>query len=61
MKIFYVEGYLGWFVIFARTHAAARKSGVDEYGRGLVKSVRLATLKDIDKYRNLKGDIDIAA
>ena len=60
-KIFYVESYAAWFLVFARTSAAARSEGVREFGRGCIKAVRLATKDEIKYFRNLKGEINTAA
>lgn len=59
-KIFYVESYAAWFLIFARTYKAARKEGVKNYGRGMVKGVRLATRKEIKYFRSIKSEIGTA-
>ena len=59
-KIFYVESFSAWYLVFSRSSAAAMSDGVREFGRGCVKAVRPATLKEINYFRNLKGEIGYA-
>lgn len=59
MKIYYVEGYAGWFVIRANSKRRAFSMGVREFGRGRVKEVRAATPEDIKSYAAQKGRSDI--
>jgi hypothetical protein len=55
MRNYYVEGYSMWFVVSARDKRAARSEGVMEFGRGGVKTVRLATEGEVTHFVDMKG------
>lgn len=55
MRIYYVMGISGWFLVKARTKRAARAEGIFEWGRGGVKAVREATHDEVSYYLSLKG------
>ena len=57
MKTYYVESYSAWFLIKARSIVAAKSEGVKDFGRGMVKGVRLATAGEITYFLNLKIEI----
>jgi len=57
MKTYYVESYSAWFLIKARSIVAAKSEGVKDFGRGMVKSVRLATSAEKRYFVSLKSEI----
>lgn len=57
---FYVDSYGGWMIVSARTNREARSAGIREFGRGMVKSVKIAKAEDVQYYINLKGSTDKA-
>lgn len=52
---YYVEGQ-GWFVVRTKNQRMARSIGVKEYGRGNVRTVRIATLDEVREYLSQKGE-----
>ena len=60
MKIYYVEGYAGWFLVNTNNKRNARSEGVKEFGRGQVKEVREASQDEIKYFKNVKGEISEA-
>ena len=57
MKTYYVESYAAWFLVNARNIASAKREGVKDFGRGMVKKVRLATAAEIKYFVGLKSEI----
>jgi hypothetical protein len=57
MKTYYVESYAAWFLVNARSIAAAKSEGVKVFGRGMVKKVRLATAAEKKYFINLTSEI----
>ena len=57
MKTYYVESYSAWFLVNARNVASAKSEGVKDFGRGMVKSVRLATSAEKRYFVSLKSEI----
>ena len=57
MKTYYVESYAAWFLVNARNIASAKREGVKDFGRGMVRLVRLATPADIKYFISLKIEI----
>lgn len=55
-----VEGYSGWFVVRAPNAKRAKSVGVQEFGRGKVVTVRLATPAEIKSFESQKGEIETA-
>jgi len=56
MKHYYIDSYVGWFVVEASTAKKARSEGVKEFGRGWVRGVRLATKEEVKEFVRLKGE-----
>ena len=54
MNNYYVEG-TGWFVVRTTSKRKAHSEGVNEYGRGNVRCVRLATTVEVKSYVAQKG------
>lgn len=52
---YYIEGRTGWFVAFTHSQREAHAAGVEEFGRGGVKSVRPASQEDIARYAKERG------
>lgn len=57
MKTYYVESSAAWFLVNARNITSAKREGVKDFGRGMVRSVRLATHADIKYFVSLKIEI----
>ena len=56
MRYYYVQSISGfWFVVKSSDLVDARRTGVEEFGRGRVDLVREATDDEIDCYINNKG------
>ena len=56
-KYYRVDSYQGWMVVLAATKRDARKEGVAEFGRGMVKWVKPAESADVEYFERLKGKI----
>ena len=54
-RVYYVEGLNGWFCVTSSNAKNAKREGIEEFGRGGVKSVRLATEKEVEYFVGLKG------
>jgi hypothetical protein len=55
-RFYFVETWNGsWYVIKAQNKVEARSHGVQEFGRGGVKDVRLADDGDVKSYIHNKG------
>lgn len=52
---YFVESYSGWFVVETNTARKARSKGVEEFGRGGARSVRLATDAEVQDYVRQMG------
>lgn len=57
-KYYYVDCYSGWMVVHARNKRVARTQGVQEFGRGQVKDVRVATDEEVEYFEKVKGKIE---
>lgn len=57
LKTYYIESYSSWYLIKAQNARIAKSHGVQEYGRGLVKLVREASMAEIEYFIHLKGEI----
>ncbi len=55
MKNYYVEANPSWFIFSAINKREAYKEGKKEYGRGAFVKVREATKKEVEYFRNIKG------
>jgi len=58
MRCYYVDSYSLWFVVKAKNKRAAYSEGVKEFGRGMVKSVRLATQAEVEHFVAVKSERD---
>lgn len=61
MKNYFVEGFASWFVVKAKNARAARSEGIKDFGRGSVKSVRLATKSEVESFIVQKGELALEA
>ncbi len=50
-----VDGFGSWFVTAVKTKRRARQLGVEEFGRGWVKGVNIATAEQVAEYCRCKG------
>ena len=55
MNPYVVESWAGWFVTLARNKRHAKSEGVNEFGRGMVQSVRKASIEEAKHYADLRG------
>lgn len=60
MKTYYVESYSAWFLVNASSISSAKREGIKDFGRGMVKYVRLATADEIKYFINIKSEINEA-
>ena len=56
MNCYYVDSYSLWFVVKAKNRRVAFSEGVKEFGRGHVKSVRLATQAEVRYFVAVKSE-----
>lgn len=56
MKFYYVESYGSWFIVKTNRKTKAKSAGVKDFGRGNVKSVRLATDDEVNYFKSVKGE-----
>lgn len=57
VRYYYVENLRGfWFVVNAATKRKAYSIGVSEFGRGMVRYVRVAIQDEIDNFVTLNGE-----
>lgn len=57
MRHYYVTSFAQWFVVQAATKRRAKSVGVEEWGRGAVHKVRIATQDEIENYIANKGKV----
>ena len=56
MIAYYVESSSGWFIVNCKNARQAKSEGVYEFGRGMVKNVRIATNDEIKYFKSVKGE-----
>jgi len=55
LRAYFVDSSWGWFVVMAQTKIEAKHEGVMEFGRGKVRTVRLASDDEINYFKAVKG------